>query len=1045
MRRILARELPVTRHPLWHRTAVAAFILFILAALIFSNAGQALAADIYVAPTGVGTNSGRIDHPLDLATALSANSPAQPGDTIWLLGGTYIGTYKSYLQGTQTAPITVRQYPGARATLDGAGSPNTVLEVFGQWVVFWGFELTNSDPNRLSAQAGSWPTDLTRGAGIISWGLNLKFINLIFHDLNTGLALWSESVGSEVYGCLFYYNGWQGPDRAHGHAIYTQNQTDERLVRENIVFDQFDVGIHAFGSSVAFLNNITMEGNVAFDNGVLGLAGFSADLLLGGGVVAQNPVFRENFTYGGAQSNFGYSAGCVNGLVMNNYFVGSTPLILVNCVPVMAGNVFYNLQAAQWGWGGDNFRLQDYPSNLYYAQPPPTNFITVRPDIYEAGRGHVIVYNWQHQDTVQVDLSPIGLSPGDAFEVRDAQNFFGAPVVTGHYDGTPISIPMNGLTLDPPIGNVPVMPQHTSSEFGVFVVVRVVRVAQSPTVSMTSPTGGATYTAPATVPITVTATESGGTVASVAFFANGGSIGTSTTAPFSFTWTNVAAGSYTLTAVATDTLGRAGAASSGVSIAVNPAGGFTPTNVALAANGATAVASSSYGATYAAADAITGNRAGLNWGYGGGWAANVFPDWLEVDFAAAETIGEVDVFTVQDNHTAPSTPTPTMTFSQYGLQNFEVQYWTGSAWADVPGGAIVNNNLVWRQVTFAPLATSRIRIWVTQAAAGPLGSWSCITDVEAWTASGTPAQSPTVSMTSPTGGATYTAPATVPITVTATESGGTVASVAFFANGGSIGTSTTAPFSFTWTNVAAGSYTLTAVATDTLGRAGAASSGVSIAVNPAGGFTPTNVALAANGATAVASSSYGATYAAADAITGNRAGLNWGYGGGWAANVFPDWLEVDFAAAETIGEVDVFTVQDNHTAPSTPTPTMTFSQYGLQNFEVQYWTGSAWADVPGGAIVNNNLVWRQVTFAPLATSRIRIWVTQAAAGPLGSWSCITDVEAWTASGTPAQSPTASVESPLTRPTATPQGAPVTAALDQALGTDRGRRGRLTRP
>jgi hypothetical protein len=497
MKRTLACELARVRDAQWRPVAAAAFLL---AVLTFSGAGRAWAADIFVAPAGVTTNNGSVDHPIDLASALSVNSPARPGDTIWLLAGTYVGTYKSYLQGTPTAPITVRQYPGGRATLDGAGSPNTVLEVLGQWAVFQGFEITNSDPHRRSAQAGSWPTDLTRGAGVVASGLNLKFINLVLHDLNTGLAFWSDSVGTEVYGCLIYYNGWQGPDRSHGHGIYTQNQIDERLLRENIVFDQFDIGIHAYGSSVAFLNNITMEGNVAFDNGILGLSGFSADLLLGGGVVAQNPVFRENFTYGGGQSDLGYGAGCVNGLVMNNYFVGSTPLILANCAPVMAGNVFYNLQAAQWGWWAGNFRPQDYPSNMYYAQPPATNFITARPNVYEAGRGHVVVYNWQHQDTVQVDLSTIGLKLGDAFEVRDAENFFGAPVVAAHYDGSPVSIPMDGLTLAPPIGDVSVTPQHTGPEFGVFVVVRVTNGSPPATVATPtiSPAGG-TFTAPVTV------------------------------------------------------------------------------------------------------------------------------------------------------------------------------------------------------------------------------------------------------------------------------------------------------------------------------------------------------------------------------------------------------------------------------------------------------------------------------------------------------------------------------------------------------------------
>jgi hypothetical protein len=71
-----------------------------------------------------------------------------------------------------------------------------------------------------------------------------------------------------------------------------------------------------------------------------------------------------------------------------------------------------------------------------------------------------------------------------------------------------------------------------------------------------------------------------------------------------------------------------------------------------------------------------------------------------------------------------------MTFSLYGLRNFEVQYWTGTAWADVPGGAVTNNSFVWRQFVFAPLATTKIRVLVTTVADGV---WSRITELEAYT------------------------------------------------------------------------------------------------------------------------------------------------------------------------------------------------------------------------------------------------------------------------------------------------------------------------
>jgi hypothetical protein len=70
-----------------------------------------------------------------------------------------------------------------------------------------------------------------------------------------------------------------------------------------------------------------------------------------------------------------------------------------------------------------------------------------------------------------------------------------------------------------------------------------------------------------------------------------------------------------------------------------------------------------------------------------------------------------------------------MIFTLYGVTAFQVQYWTGSVWAPVPGGSVINNNLVWRRLTFSPLTTSAIRVWVT----GALASFSRITEVEAYT------------------------------------------------------------------------------------------------------------------------------------------------------------------------------------------------------------------------------------------------------------------------------------------------------------------------
>ena len=71
--------------------------------------------------------------------------------------------------------------------------------------------------------------------------------------------------------------------------------------------------------------------------------------------------------------------------------------------------------------------------------------------------------------------------------------------------------------------------------------------------SITAPTNGTTYTAPASITITASAAGHGGaTISSVKFYAGGTLLTTVTTSPYTYTWTSVAAGSYALTAQATD-------------------------------------------------------------------------------------------------------------------------------------------------------------------------------------------------------------------------------------------------------------------------------------------------------------------------------------------------------------------------------------------------------------------------------------------------------------------------------------------------------------
>src|SRR4029077_3046089 len=155
------------------------------------------------------------------------------------------------------------------------------------------------------------------------------------------------------------------------------------------------------------------------------------------------------------------------------------------------------------------------------------------------------------------------------------------------------------------------------------------------------------------------------------------------------------------------------------------------TNVALAANGGVASASSTLSANFPVRAVNDGDRLGLNWGNGGGWAdgtTNGWRDWVEIDYNASYPINEIDFFTLQDNYQNPSPPTLNMTFNLYGVTDFEVQYWTGSIWTDIPGGNVTGNNHVWTQFTFATITTAKIRVLINNS----LSSYSRVTEIEAY-------------------------------------------------------------------------------------------------------------------------------------------------------------------------------------------------------------------------------------------------------------------------------------------------------------------------
>lgn len=443
-----------------------------------------------------------------------------PGSLIWVRGGTY-GTGKtvfySRLKGTPAAPIVVRAYPGERATINGwlqIGCCDQKPEPEkGAYAWFWGLELTSSITNRTGGASG--PPDFAKSElddAVDSWAPGTRFINLIIHDTKEGIGWWSEAAEGSAYGNIIYYNGFQASDRGHGHGIYVQNKDGVKTLEDNIVFDQFGAGIHAYGSARAWVRNLVLRGNVLFNNGTISAHGkHDYNMVLGVGSGLDRIDVDSNFTYHTPSDDQGLSAiglesRAANGTVTveNNYWIGGEQAVTItawNKVAFFHNTLFANRKlevglnlrfaqnAAGYSWdkniyyGSGQFSTDaaEVPwntwmemnrldrSSTFHPGRPKGIWTFVRPNQYEKGRANIIIYDWDLKDRVPVDISHV-IARGSQFEVRDAQNFFGPPVCSGLYDGKPIEIPMTGLATAVPNGAVPAPPKHTAPEFGVFVL-----------------------------------------------------------------------------------------------------------------------------------------------------------------------------------------------------------------------------------------------------------------------------------------------------------------------------------------------------------------------------------------------------------------------------------------------------------------------------------------------------------------------------------------------------------------------------------------------
>ncbi len=346
-----------------------------------------------------------------------------------------------------------------------------------------------------------------------------------------------------------------------------------------------------------------------------------------------------------------------------------------------------------------------------------------------------------------------------------------------------------------------------------------------PSVSLTAPANNATFTAPASITLLANASDADGSVTGVSFYNGSTLLGTDNSAPYSFTWNNVATGTYTITARATDN-GGATTVSGAVTVIVNAP-----------------VARGPYGGTRWN---IPGTIEAENYDTGGPGVA--FNDLTPANQGGAYRNDAVDIESTNDGGYNVGW-IETNEWLEYSVNvtsagNYSITARIAAIAAgktfrlELDGNSIANFSLPttggWQ--TWQTVVVNNVNLTAGQKILRVFATSTDFNLDRLVFGTGTTNQPPSVSLTAPANNATFTAPASITLSASASDADGSVTGVSFYNGSTLLGTDNSSPYSFTWNNVAAGTYTITARATDNNGAV-TTSAARSIIVNTANNNT----------------------------------------------------------------------------------------------------------------------------------------------------------------------------------------------------------------
>lgn len=320
----------------------------------------------YVAKTGNDSNDGSLSTPY--LTIQKGVDVARAGDTILVKVGTYNERVVVYgYDGTESSPITIKNYPGDSPIIDGTGvsvgDGMSLVMIWEDWINVSGFEIQN-------VNIGVYATGVNNGygTGLIISGNHCSVNDIIIHDT------WSSGISvlydyNTVDSCLVYHTAMSNSETpglaTNGGGIYHTSFANHCVIKNCVVYHVWGEGIGMGGTYNTLEDNIVydcwesnmyscnatnclIQRNLIYQTGGM-IVGSRCGILVGDEnstnlteniTIVNNVVYncRRNFYYWGTN----YTNGIDTALIANNTFVNSTYLSCVQFSPTTNPSV--NLQ-----------------------------------------------------------------------------------------------------------------------------------------------------------------------------------------------------------------------------------------------------------------------------------------------------------------------------------------------------------------------------------------------------------------------------------------------------------------------------------------------------------------------------------------------------------------------------------------------------------------------------------------------------------------------------------------------------------------------------